>query len=184
MKKASFNYPSVFYIVLIALLSLSLNTAIAQTAPPMPYEKEPAASAEEKAVRQVIDAMFDGMRAGDGDKVASLFVDGVVAQRAGTDREGKPRLGNTPISDFAAAVNKPHDQVWDEQVWNVDIKIDGRLASAWMNFVFYLGDSFSHCGVNSFQFFKDDDGWKIISLADTSQRTGCEIPEHIKPAGN
>ncbi len=184
MKKASFNYPSVFSTVLVALLSVSLNIAVAQTKTPMPYEKEPASSVEEKAVRQVIDNMFDAMRAGDGDKVASLFVEGVVAKRAGTDREGKPRLGNTPISDFAAAVNQPHDQVWDEQIWNVDIKIDGRLASAWMDFVFYRGDSFSHCGVNSFQLFKGEDGWKIISLADTSKRTGCEIPEHIKPAGN
>lgn len=184
MKKAFFNYPLAVCIVLAALLSASLNSATAQTAPPMPYEKEPASSVDEKAVRQVIDDMFDGMRAGDGDKVASLFVDGVVAKRAGTNREGIPRLGNTPISDFVAAVNQPHDQIWDERIWNVDIKIDGRLASAWMNFVFYLGDSFSHCGVNSFQFFKGDDGWKIISLADTSQRTGCEIPEHIKPAGN
>ena len=184
MKNSPFNFRSAFYVALFALLSVSLNTAAAQSAPPMPPEREPASNADEKAVRQVIDDMFDGMREGDGDKVAALFVDGVVAQRAGTNREGQPRLGKTPISDFAAAVNQPHDQVWDERIWNVDIKIDGRLASAWMNFAFYLGDSFSHCGVNSFQFFNGEDGWKIITLADTSQRTGCEIPEHIKPAGN
>ncbi len=135
------------------------------------------------AVRKVIDDLFDAMRAGDGDKVGSLFVDGVTLQRAGMDREGNPQLGNTPLANFVNAVNQPHDQVWDERIWDVDIKVNGRLASAWMNFAFYLGDTLSHCGVNSFQLFKGKEGWKIIYLADTSQREGCEIPENVKSGG-
>lgn len=173
------------------LLSLFLLPALqlaAQTPPPppaqMPYEKEPAADAEIKAVRQVIDKLFDGMRAGDPDMVASVFADGATLQRAGVDREGNPNLGNTPVSAFVEAVGRPSEKVWDERIWNVEIKIDDRLASAWMDFAFYFGDTLSHCGVNSVQLFKGEAGWKMVSLMDTNRRDSCEIPESVKSAGN
>ncbi len=175
------------------LLSMFLLPAVqltAQTTPPpppraqMPYDKEPAADAEMKAVRKVSDTLFDGMRAGDASMVASVFADGATLNRAGVDREGNPRFSNTPVSAFVEAVGRPTEQAWDERIWNVDIKIDDRLASAWMDFAFYLGDNLSHCGVNSVQLFKGDAGWKMVTLVDTNRREGCEIPESVKSAGN
>lgn len=171
---------------LMVMLTMS-STAWAQSTPQKlgpPQKQNESAMSEKEAVRKVIDDLFDAMRAGDGEKVSSLFVEGAILQSAMTDREGNPRLGNTPMSKFAEAVGQPHDQVWDERIWNVDIKIDGRLASAWMNFAFYLGDTFSHCGVNSVQLFKGSEGWKMMYLADTRQKATCKIPEEIKSAGN
>jgi hypothetical protein len=46
-----------------------------------------------------------------------------------------------------------------------------------MNYAFFAGDTFSHCGVNAFQLFKGADGWKIFHIADTRRREGCEMPE-------
>lgn len=169
--------------VFILASFLVLPAAIAQTPTRLgPPEKDPV-SQEKEAVRQVIDDLFDAMRAGDGDKVGSLFTSEAKLQRAGVNREGNPQLGNTPVSQFVNAVNQPHEQVWDERVWDVDIKVDGRLASAWMNFAFYFGDNLSHCGVNSMQFFKGEEGWKIMYLADTNQREGCDIPENVQNGG-
>ncbi len=177
------NFRHLFHSILMLFMFVSLNAAQAQDKHPMPFEKEPHAM-EKKAVRQVVTDLFDAMRAGDGEKVASLFVDDAILQRAGKDRDGNPGLSKSPASGFAEAVGKPHDEVWDERVWDIDIKVDGRLASVWMSFAFYLGDSFRHCGVNSMQMFKSADGWKIIYLADTSRQSACEIPEHIKSGGN
>ena len=56
------------------------------------------------------------------------------------------------------------------------ISIDGRLASAWMEFAFYLGENLSHCGVNSMQLYRTDEGWKIVYLADTNRPPTCEPP--------
>jgi hypothetical protein len=41
------------------------------------------------------------------------------------------------------------------------------------NYKFYVGETFSHCGVNSFQLFKDKEGWKIIYLIDTRRKDPC-----------
>jgi hypothetical protein len=53
------------------------------------------------------------------------------------------------------------------------VLIDGNLASVWTDYKFYIGEKFSHCGVNSFQLFKGDDGWKIIYIIDTRRKDNC-----------
>ena len=138
----------------------------------------PAAQSQsaEDDVRAVIDHMFDGMRAGDSTMVASVFLGGAIMGRA-TDNGF--RAGS--VDGFVRAVGSPHDAVWDERIWDVDIHIDERLATAWMQFAFYLGDQLSHCGVNSMTLYQTDDGWKVVHLADTNRGQECgEIPEDVR----
>ncbi|RYZ94279.1 MAG: hypothetical protein EOP47_28140, partial [Sphingobacteriaceae bacterium] len=54
-----------------------------------------------------------------------------------------------------------------------DIKIDGELASVWTPYKFYLGDKFSHCGINFFQLMKMATGWKVIYIVDTRRKDNC-----------
>ncbi len=85
-------------------------------------------------------------------------------------------LREDAIDAFVAAVGTPHDEVWDERIWNVQVRVDGNLATAWMDYAFYLGERFSHCGVNAFQLFRGPEGWRIIQIADTRRREGCQTP--------
>jgi hypothetical protein len=55
-----------------------------------------------------------------------------------------------------------------------NIQIDGAMANAWTSYEFWVNGSFSHCGVNSFQLFKDEGAWKIIYLIDTRRKEGCQ----------
>lgn len=130
------------------------------------------AQSDEAEVRAVIDRLFDGMRTGDSTMVRSVLHEEALMARAGS--QGL-RIG--PTDGFVRAVGTPHDEVWDERIWDVHISIDGRLASAWMEFAFFLGDTLSHCGVNSMQLYQTDEGWKIIYLADTNRPPTCEVPE-------
>ena len=63
---------------------------------------------------------------------------------------------------------------YDEKIWSYDIRIDGLLATAWTDYTFYLGEKLLHCGVNAFQLFKSDEGWKVIHITDTRSREGCQ----------
>ena len=134
-----------------------------------------AAQNAEDDVRAVIDQLFDGMRAGDSTMVRSAFYQGALMGRA-TD-EGF-RAG--PTDRFINAIGTPHDQVWDERIWDVTILVDQRLASAWMEYAFYLDEELHHCGVNSMQLYRTDAGWKIAYLADTNHGLDCEIPQGIQ----
>ena len=46
-------------------------------------------------------------------------------------------------------------------------------ATIWAEYDFYLGDQFSHCGVDVMWLAKLATGWKIIALSDTRRREGC-----------
>ncbi|NRA10722.1 MAG: hypothetical protein HRT57_02055, partial [Crocinitomicaceae bacterium] len=77
------------------------------------------------------------------------------------------------LDEFITAVGTPHDKVWDERISNVIIHRDENLAQVWMDYSFYLGDKFLHCGVNSFQLISTKKGWKIISITDTKRNSNC-----------
>jgi hypothetical protein len=54
------------------------------------------------------------------------------------------------------------------------VKIDSDLAMVWAPYKFYVGEKFSHCGVDCFQLVKLNGQWKIQYLIDTRRRQGCE----------
>ncbi|UCD25495.1 MAG: hypothetical protein JSW51_06160 [Gemmatimonadota bacterium] len=132
---------------------------------------------EEEAVRAAIEQVFDGMRAGDSAMVRAHLADGLVLHRAG-ERDGSPVLSASEAQGWLNSIGRPREEVLDEQIWDLEIQVDGRLATAWMKFAFFFGGEFSHCGVNAMMLFKDSDGWKIFALADTSRRgeDNCWMP--------
>lgn len=135
-----------------------------------------AAQTPEAEVRAVIDQLFDGMRTGDSTAVRAVFHEHAVLATTFTTPEGVPVYRTNEADRFVEAVGSPHDEVWDEKIWDVVIQVDDNLASAWMNYAFYAGDNFSHCGVNSFQMVRTPDGWKTVYLVDTRRRDGCDKP--------
>ncbi|RLD85753.1 MAG: hypothetical protein DRJ07_02415 [Bacteroidetes bacterium] len=87
---------------------------------------------------------------------------------------GEQKLEEGKLSHFLNAVGSPHENIWDERISNIRILIDDGLAQVWTDYVFYIGDKFSHCGVDSFQLVKDKNKkWKIINLIDTRRVVGC-----------
>lgn len=120
-----------------------------------------------------IKTMFDCMRKGDATRMPDLFEEGAMLESVFFNKEGKTISRQSEIAGFIEAVGEPHDKVWDERIHNYDINIDGPLAIAWTPYSFYLGEEFSHCGVNVFTFVKSDGEWKIRHLRDTRKREDC-----------
>lgn len=137
--------------------------------------------AEEKAIESVIEKLFEGMRKGDSAMVHGVFTSTVSLATISVDKAKKPViLRESSISDFLDAVGKPHKEVWNEEIWGLSIKVDDNFAQAWCDYAFYIDHTLSHCGVDAFQLFKSNAGWKIFHLADTRRKEPCVIPEKIK----
>ena len=132
------------------------------------------AQSDEVMIKETIMTMFNGMRKGDSTMVHSAFADKAIMQSIDKDRAGKMAVRDGGLKGFLNAVGTPHDQVWDERIEFGNILIDGPMASVWTPYEFYLGDNFSHCGVNSFQLFKGEKGWKIIYIVDTRRKEDCK----------
>ncbi len=152
---------------LVALLGLSTTGARAQ------------AGDEEAAVLAVVDRLFDGMRANDGDMVRSVFVEG--ASLIGTEgRDGSPETSYLPAEAFADAVGDA-TRSWDEPYWDPIVQIHDHLATVWIKYAFYLDGTFSHCGIDALILTRTSEGWKIAALADTRESDNCELPPDRQP---
>jgi hypothetical protein len=138
-------------------------------------ETAPATAQESAAVMSVVTTLFDGMRKGDSSVVRSVF-DPRVRMITVTMRNGARRTSLEMGADnFAKAIGTPHADVYDERIRNERISMDGDLASVWVDYAFFAGTKFSHCGSDHFLLVRNESGaWKILELADTRRTTGCE----------
>lgn len=129
------------------------------------------AQTAEDSVKQTIRNMFDGMRTSDSALLSAAFAPGALLQSVDT-RHGVSVV-TEPIADFVAAVSRPHEKVYDERITYDVVRVDGDLAIAWTPYKFYVGEQFSHCGVNSFQLVRLGGAWKIQYIIDTRRRMAC-----------
>ncbi|MDF3078589.1 MAG: nuclear transport factor 2 family protein [Sphingobacteriaceae bacterium] len=147
------------YLLILAIM-LSANVALQ------------AQTGETEAIRKVLNTLFDGMRKGDSALVRSVLSKDVIFQGI-SEKDGTTRVETADVNGFLKAIGTPHKQVWDERITFVQVLVDDKLASVWTNYKFYVGESFSHCGVDSFQLVKENDGWKIVYLVDTRRKGDC-----------
>ena len=127
---------------------------------------------EESAIKKAVNNLFTGMKTGDSTLARSAFATGAVMQTIG-NKEGKVSVRNESVDNFIKLIGTPHKDQYDERIVFSKILIDGPLALVWTDYKFYLGDKFSHCGVNSFQLVKGDKGWQIVYIIDTRRKDGC-----------
>lgn len=130
-------------------------------------------ASDHAAVMEVVNQLFDGMRARDGEMVAAVFHPDARMVSTGVDAQGNPRAQLSPVSGFVEAVGQPGEP-WNEPLFDPEVRVDGNLAHVWVFYHFYRGETFSHCGFDSFQLVRTGEGWKVISLADTRRTEGCE----------
>jgi len=147
-------------------------SALQAQAPPTGFSAAEAATPEEREVLEVVDRLFDGMRARDGEVVASAFhPDAQMAVAVDEDAEAAtPPVQSARgfIESVGAGGPSFHEPYFDPEV-----RIDGNLAHVWTFFQFYAGDEFSHCGYNSFQLVRTERGWEIIFIGYTRRTEDC-----------
>ena len=162
--------PSIFFLAIVFGI---VNSSRAQHV----NSETSTASAVESAVRK----LFEGMRTGDSTMVRNAFGAEVTLATVATNKAGKLVLEReSSVDGFVTAVGTPHTKAWNEETWNYKVLIDGDFAQVWCDYAFYLGDTFSHCGVDAFHLYRMDGEWKIFHLADTRRTVDCNIPLTIK----
>ena len=126
----------------------------------------------EEAVATV-QALFDAMRAGDTASMRALFDDGARLVMTYNTQEGEPGVRVASLDGFIQNVGAA-DGVIDEQIWDVEVRVEDNLATVWNRYALYYQEQLHHCGVDSFQLARTAEGWRILAIADTQRRQGCE----------
>jgi hypothetical protein len=136
-----------------------------------------AQDADRNAVLATVQKVFDAMRTRDTALLRQAF--DTSARLAGVSTRGGPatiRL-TAPAAFGAAIANAPAGDVWNERIWDPDVRIDGDVAQVWAYYTFHRNKTFSHCGVDAFMLLKVGSDWKITQLADSRRTTGCSHTE-------
>ncbi|WP_353722988.1 nuclear transport factor 2 family protein [Dyadobacter sp. 676] len=131
------------------------------------------AQAEATAARDVVDKLFDGMRNGDSTAVRNVFTKQCTLTSISKNAADSVVIHKGSVDGFVKAVGTPHKEKWDERIYDVKISVDGPMALLWAPYKFYLGEKFSHCGVNVFNLIKTGAGWKINDITDTRRKDAC-----------
>ena len=135
----------------------------------------PLAAQDEEAAVALVHRLFDAMRAKDTTAARGVFHPEARLQSVAPGPDGTTTVRTTSIDAFIGAIGGATVHL-DERIWDVEVRLDGGLATVWTPYAFYADGTFSHCGVDAFQLAHTGDGWKILQVADTRQRDGCDLP--------
>jgi hypothetical protein len=151
--------------------STSASASVATTAQLPPH------GAREREVIDVVQRLFDAMRASDSAAARALFEPGARLHTV-ANRQGVLTVSEDSLGMFMRAIGTPRTQVYDERIANERVLIDGPYAFAWVDYTFYLGEQKNHCGVDAFQMVRRPTGWRIFGLTDTRRRENCpDLPK-------
>ena len=122
----------------------------------------------------VVNRLWEAMRTNDSTMARSVF-DSTAQFARVIDRNGTRSVRWDRADNFIRAIGSAKEP-WIERMVAPEVRVDGNLASVWTWYDFSIGGKVSHCGYDSIELAKLLTGWKIIYIADTQQRTGCDKP--------
>jgi len=131
------------------------------------------AAGDREDILAVVQRLFDGMRTRDTALMRSAFLPGARLFGMRRRQSGETVVQQITEQQFAEFVARDTRAAWTERAFDAEVRVDGTLATVWAAYDFHFGSEFSHCGVDAVQLLKTPDGWKIVSIADTFQRTDC-----------
>lgn len=130
---------------------------------------EAQVASDSATITGVVTKLFDAMRARDTTTMRTLFVPNASMQS----------LRDTAVTFdtidgwIAGVARAPQGVVLDERLGPQTVQIDGNLATVWVDYWFFVGPRFSHCGADAFQLARIGGAWKIFSVVDTRRTAGC-----------
>jgi hypothetical protein len=147
--------------LVLSFVCLIAIEALAQSTPPS--NAAPNNDAEKEAVKNVIKQTFKAMITVDTVLLKSCFAPGAIMHVIQNQKDSVI-VRTSRVADFVASIGKQQSGALDERSFDEIIYIDRELASAWAPYTFHRNGQFSHKGIDSFQFVKLKDGWKIQYL--------------------
>jgi ketosteroid isomerase-like protein len=127
----------------------------------------PAAASDTADIERVMAAFHQAVVAHDGERLKGFFLPQAawfnVLAKDGTLRPGG-------YQDFAAFVSQGKADL-DPRHTDVEIRSDGTVATAWFRFSFMIGGEEKNRGYETWQLIRTGAGWRIASLAYSSNPT-------------
>lgn len=149
------------FAVLLALASFTRNARAQGT------------DADRKAVIAVADSVLAALTSGDNATLSRLVVDSAVVGGVSQRDRGSLRT-------WGLYINRKGPSTFTERGFDATARVQGGVAQVWLPYDLYVGDKWSHCGVDVFTLMKTEGRWRVAALIYTIEQP----PACIKhPAG-
>lgn len=124
---------------------------------------------EKEAVNAVLIKIFDAMRAGDDEALKMLVLPDTKLDRIKPNES----VERGELAGWIGWVATLSPGQADEQIFDVEINVEGPLATAWAPFTIAIDGKMTSCGVNHFTLVKENESWKVAYLIDTHTPDKC-----------
>ena len=140
-----------------------------------------APGADRADVVGTLQLLFDALETGNAELLRSAVEPSVVMRYARV-QGGEATDGTTTVEELAESIESSEERLI-ERMWDPVVLVNGPLATVWTPYDFYVGDTFSHCGIDTATLLRTDDGWKITGLSWSAlQPPACELHPEGPPA--
>jgi hypothetical protein len=128
-----------------------------------------AGTSEDTDALATTQKLFDGMAAHDAAVIRSTVLSDarLYALRADGSAQG------VSASDFADRIAGMKGDLVERFTAKPTVLVSGNIAQVWGEYEFLRDGKFGHCGIDSFSLLRTAGGWKIATIAYTSETTGC-----------
>jgi hypothetical protein len=125
-----------------------------------------AIEAEGKAAIAVADSVLAALSSGANATLARLTLDSSVVGGVGL-RDGVERPS---LRTWGLYINRTGPSTFTERGFDATARVQDRVAQVWMPYDLYIGDKWSHCGVDTFTLMKSEGRWRVAALIYTIEQ--------------
>lgn len=126
--------------------------------------------AQEKTPKAIVEIFFIAFHAKDTVVLRELCHPEIVLRAVANTKEGN-KLKDEKLEDFLKSIASiPNTMKIYEKLLDYKVTIDGDLAHVWTPYEFYVNETLSHIGANSFTLVRENNKWLIVHLIDTRRK--------------
>lgn len=125
-----------------------------------------ASDADARSVIAVADSVLAALSIGNNAALAHFTLDSSVVGGAGV-RDGVERLS---LRTWRLYIDRKGASPFTERGFGATARVQDRVAQVWMPYDLYIGDVWSHCGVDTFTLMKNEGRWRVAALIYTIEQ--------------
>lgn len=130
------------------------------------YAQAQASDAEGKAAIAVADSVLAALTSGDSASLARLTLDSAVVGGVSV-RDGVERLS---LRTWGLYIHRTGVPTFTERGFDPTVRVQDRVAQVWMPYDLYVGERWSHCGVDVFTLMKSQGRWRVAAVIYTIEQ--------------
>ena len=130
------------------------------------FARAQTARSDEQVVIAVADSVLAALSTRDGKTLARLTLDSAIVGGVGL-RNGVERAS---LRSWGLYINPSELRSFTERGFDATARVQDRVAQVWMPYDLYVGDVWSHCGVDTFTLMKVDGSWRVAALIYTIEQ--------------